>query len=64
MEGEWATLQALQDDIQNRMTNKKHDDDTAKTTFSQLELLITDPVEHWKNSDYETRQLLIMVWFG
>lgn len=64
LEDEWSTLEALQHDLQNRMVNQKNDINTIRNTFSQAELLFTNPVKFWKNSQYEIRQLLIMVWFG
>lgn len=64
LEDEWSTLQALQYDLQNRMVSQKNDINTIRNTFSQAELLFTNPVKLWKNSQYEIRQLLIMVWFG
>lgn len=64
LEDEWSTLEALQQDLQDRMTTQKKDSNTIKATFSQAELLITNPVKKWKTSQYEIRQSLIMVWFG
>lgn len=64
MEEEWATLETLQQDLVNRMKNQKEDEDNIEETLSQTEFIFTEPVQIWKNSSYEIRQLLFMVRFG
>jgi len=57
-------MEALQYELKDRMADLKNNENTIQTTFSKAESLITNPVKLWKNSDYDIRQLLIMVWFG
>lgn len=64
LEDEWSTLEDSQKKLKNKLTSKKNDEDSIKATFLQAELLFTDPVKMWRNSNFETRQLMTMVWFS
>ena len=46
------------------MTHHKNSDENLETTLSQAEHIFTQPLKLWKNSNYEIRQSLFMVWFG
>lgn len=64
MEQEWSSLDTLKEDLIRKMKNQKDDEDNIEQTLSQTEYIFTEPVQMWRNSNYELRQLLFMVWFG
>lgn len=64
MEQEWSSLDTLKEDLIRKMKNQKNDEDNIEQTLSQTEYIFTEPVQMWRNSNYELRQLLFMVWFG
>ena len=64
MEEEWATLEELQQSLNDKLSHQKKDKDSIKETFLQAERLFTDPVKTRKEFDFQIRQSLIMVWFG
>ncbi|WP_312090934.1 hypothetical protein [Chryseobacterium sp.] len=64
MEQEWSALETLQDDLIRKMKNQQDDEDNIEQTLYQTEYIFTKPAEMWRNSNYEIRQLLFMVWFS
>ena len=64
MEQEWSALETLQDDLIRSMKNQKDDEDNIEQILSQTECIFTKPAEMWRNSNFEIRQLLFMVWFA
>ena len=64
MEEEWSALEGLKEDLENKATAQTNDEENFEITLSFAELLFTDPVDFRKNSNYEIRQSLFMVWFG
>lgn len=64
LETEWATLETLYEDLEKKMKYQKSDEDNLEETLSQIEYMFTDPVGMRKKSNYEIRQLLLMVRFG
>ena len=64
MEAEWSLLETLQEDLLRKINHQKDDEHHIEETLSQIECIITNPVEMRKNSNYEIRQLLFMVRFG
>lgn len=64
MEQEWSALDTLQEDLIRKMNNQKDAEDNIEQIISQTECIFTQPVQMWRNYDYEIRQLLFMVRFG
>ena len=64
MEQEWSALDTLQEDLIRKMNNQKDAEDNIEQILSQTEYIFTQPVQMWRNCDYEIRQLLFMVRFG
>jgi hypothetical protein len=57
-------LEAIYQEVKYQMTHHKNSDENLETTLSQAEYIFTQPLKLWKNSNYEIRQSLFMVWFG
>ncbi|NMR34920.1 hypothetical protein HIO71_12060 [Chryseobacterium aquaticum] len=64
MEQEWSALDTLQEDLITKMKNQQGDEDNIEQILSQTECIFTKPAEMWRNSNYEIRQSLFMVWFA
>jgi hypothetical protein len=64
LEEERSDLQTAKELIQDKIDNKRSDEYDIETTLSQIEPMFTDPVAMRENSNYDIRQLLIMVWFS
>ena len=64
LEEERSTLEAIYQEVKYQMTHHKKNDENFETTLSQAEYIFTQPLKLWKNSNYEIRQSLFMVWFG
>ena len=64
LEEERSTLESVYQEIKHKMASWNNNHQDLENTLSEAEYIFTQPLKLWKNSNYEIKQLLFMVWFG
>lgn len=64
LEEERAVLSTLKEQIKINMNNQQNDEDNFEQLLAQSEPIFVKPVQMWRKSNFELRQLLSKVRFG